>query len=92
MPGRARAVRAWPRRASPRATRRHSTTRRAEVEHALRMLARGDDPTKVLEILSQGLTNKLLHAPTQLLSHADVDERSKLAQMIERIYQLKPLD
>ena len=68
------------------------TTRRAEMEHALRQLARGDDPAKVLEMLSQGLTNKLLHAPTQLLSHADSEERNRLTAMIERIYELKPSD
>jgi glutamyl-tRNA reductase len=66
--------------------------RRREMEHALRLLARGDDPARVLDALSHGITNKLLHAPTQLLSHADSEERSRLAQMIERIYQLKPLD
>jgi glutamyl-tRNA reductase len=68
------------------------TTRHAELEHALRLLARGDDPAKVLEVLSHGLTNKLLHAPTQLLSHADNSERHQLAEIIERIYQLKPHD
>jgi glutamyl-tRNA reductase len=67
-------------------------SRRAEVEHALRMLARGDDPAKVLEVLSHGLTNKLLHAPTQLLSRADSSERDQLAQLIARIYALKPHD
>lgn len=66
--------------------------RRVEVEHAMRMLARGDDPVKVLEMLSQGLTNKLLHAPTQLLSHADSSERNQLAQLVARIYALKPHD
>ena len=67
-------------------------TRHAEMEHALKMLARGDDPVRVLDALSHGLTNKLLHAPTQLLSHADSEERNRLTAMIERIYQLKPLD
>jgi glutamyl-tRNA reductase len=41
--------------------------RRLELERALKALARGDDPALVLEALSQGLTNKLLHAPTQAL-------------------------
>jgi glutamyl-tRNA reductase len=41
--------------------------RRYELERALRALARGDDPAAVLDALSQGLTNKLLHAPTQAL-------------------------
>jgi glutamyl-tRNA reductase len=41
--------------------------RRHEVERALKALARGEDPAVVLESLSRGLTNKLLHAPTQAL-------------------------
>ena len=42
-------------------------TRRQELDRALKALARGEDPTAVLESLSQVLTNKLLHAPTQAL-------------------------
>jgi len=42
-------------------------TRRLELDRALKALARGEDPAAVLESLSQGLTNKLLHAPTQAL-------------------------
>jgi len=41
--------------------------RRQELDRALKALARGDDPAAVLDALSQGLTNKLLHAPTQAL-------------------------
>ena len=41
--------------------------RRAELERALRLLRRGEDPAKVMEALSHGLTNKLLHEPTQAL-------------------------
>jgi glutamyl-tRNA reductase len=42
-------------------------TRREEVARALRSLSRGEAPEKVVETLSQGLKNKLLHAPTQAL-------------------------
>ncbi len=41
--------------------------RRHELDRALKALARGEDPKAVLESLSLGLTNKLLHAPTQAL-------------------------
>jgi len=41
--------------------------RREELERALKALARGEDAAAVLESLSQSLTNKLLHAPTQAL-------------------------
>ena len=42
-------------------------TRREELQHALKLLARGEDPAKVMDALSQSLTNKLIHAPTQAL-------------------------
>jgi glutamyl-tRNA reductase len=41
--------------------------RRLELDRALKALARGEDPAAVLDALSHGLTNKLLHAPTQAL-------------------------
>jgi glutamyl-tRNA reductase len=41
--------------------------RRLELDRAMKALARGEDPAAVLDALSQGLTNKLLHAPTQAL-------------------------
>ena len=42
--------------------------RRHELEQALKALARGEDPAQVMEALSQTLTNKLMHGPTQALS------------------------
>jgi glutamyl-tRNA reductase len=61
--------------------------RRLELERALRHLQRGDDPKQVLEALSQGLVNKLLHAPTQALNEAAAAERRELAALIERLYR-----
>jgi len=62
------------------------TARRHEVERALRLLQRGEDPASVLETLSQGLTNKLMHAPTQALSDAAADERRALAELLGRLF------
>jgi glutamyl-tRNA reductase len=62
--------------------------RRHELEHALKLLHRGDDPAQVLEALSKGLTNKLLHPPTQALNLAEGEERGEVAQVISRIWQL----
>ena len=62
--------------------------RRHEVEHALKMIHRGDDPAAVLEALSHGLTNKLVHPPTQALNQAEGDERAEVAQLLSRIYRL----
>jgi glutamyl-tRNA reductase len=64
--------------------------RRLELERALRLLARGDDPRQVLEILSQGLTNKLMHAPTQALNEATGEERRTLAETLARLFRIRP--
>ena len=64
--------------------------RRHEVERALKLLARGDDPKQVLEALSQGLTNKLMHAPTQALNEATGEERRTLADTLARLFRLRP--
>ena len=64
--------------------------RRHEVDHALKLLRRGDDPAKVLEALSRGLTNKLMHGPTQALNQAEGDERNKLSELVSRIFHLHP--
>ena len=52
-------------------------TRRHEMEHALKLLAKGEDPASVLDHLSHRLTNKFLHAPTQALNQVEGD-RSEL--------------
>jgi len=63
--------------------------RRHELERALKLLHKGEDPTQVLEALSQGLTNKLLHGPTQALNEAAGAERRALAELLERLYRTK---
>lgn len=63
--------------------------RESEVERALRLLARGDDPKQVLEALSQGLTNKLMHAPTQALNDAQGEERRALTGLVARLFRIK---
>ena len=64
--------------------------RRHEVEHALKLLARGEDPQRVLEALSHGLTNKLMHGPTAALNQSEGVSRAELAELIARIYHLHP--
>jgi glutamyl-tRNA reductase len=63
--------------------------RRHEVERALASLQRGEDPAGVLESLSHGLTNKLMHGPTQALSEAAGEERRLLAEALARLYRAK---
>ena len=62
--------------------------RRHEMEHALKLLANGGDPAKVLEQLSHRLTNKFLHAPTSELNQAESD-RSDLQAVVARLFHLR---
>jgi glutamyl-tRNA reductase len=64
--------------------------RRHEVDHALKMLHRGDDPAQVLEALSRGLMNKLMHGPTQALNQAEGADRGEISDLIARIFRLHP--
>jgi len=74
-----------------RALRDHAERmRRHEVERALKLLAKGEDPNKVLEQLSHSLTNKFLHGPTSALNQAEAADRDALVSALSRLYQVKP--
>jgi glutamyl-tRNA reductase len=60
--------------------------RQVELAKAQARLARGDDPARVLESLAQGLTNKMLHHPTQALNRAVDAERDALVRAIETLF------
>lgn len=62
--------------------------RRHELEHAMKLLAKGEAADKVLEQLSQRLVNKWLHAPTQSLNQATGAERSELQLAAARLFHL----
>jgi glutamyl-tRNA reductase len=66
--------------------------RRHELDRAVRMLQRGDDPRAVLEALSHGLTNKLMHAPTQALREAPAADHNRLRELVARLFQLRSGD
>jgi glutamyl-tRNA reductase len=73
-----------------RALREHAeSARRGEVERALKLLQRGDDPAAVLEALSQGLTNKLMHGPTQALGESAGEDAARLAEALRRLFPAK---
>lgn len=72
-----------------RALRDHAErSRRQEVEKALRLLAKGESPEKVLEAMSSGLTNKFLHAPTHALNQVQGGDREQFLDVIHRLYHL----
>lgn len=60
--------------------------RATELERARRRLAKGDDPDAVIEALAQGITNKFLHGPTQLLHEAPDDLRAHLLEYLPRLF------
>lgn len=57
--------------------------RQTELERARRMLAKGDDPAKVIELLANGLTNKFLHHPLAALNRTHGPEREALQDALE---------
>lgn len=60
--------------------------RRAELERAHKMLARGDDPQAVLAALSQALTNKFMHGPTQALNQSKGETRDRLMGLLPTLF------
>ena len=64
-------------------------TRQAEFEKALKLIQKGESPEKALEALSNALTNKFLHAPSQALNLAHGDEHAKLENILKQLYQIK---
>lgn len=62
--------------------------RQAELERARRLLGRGEDPHKVIELLSQALTNKLLHGPSHYLNSVEDHALHTAQANIHEIFQL----
>jgi len=60
--------------------------RAAEISRARKMLAKGEDIEAVLEALSRGLTQKLLHGTLAELHAADGEHRAQLAQTVSRLF------
>ncbi len=72
-----------------RALRSHAESlRAAELDRALKLLAKGDDPRQVLEALSQGLANKLLHGPTRFLNQAEGEGQADAARVVRQLFNL----
>ncbi|HEY9104834.1 glutamyl-tRNA reductase [Chitinimonas sp.] len=62
--------------------------RRHELERAMKLLAKGEDPAAVLESLSLTLSNKFLHAPMAALNQADTSQHGTLVETVRRLYHL----
>ena len=60
--------------------------RAAEMVRARKMLAKGADVDAVLEALSRGLTQKMLHGTLAELHAADGEHRAQLVQTVSRLF------
>jgi glutamyl-tRNA reductase len=60
--------------------------RAAEIARARKLLAKGEDIESVLEALSRGLTQKMLHGTLAELHAADDEHRAQLAQTVSRLF------
>ena len=60
--------------------------RAAEIARARKLLAKGEDIDAVLEALSRGLTQKMLHGALAELHAADDTHRPALAQTVSRLF------
>ena len=60
--------------------------RATEIARARKLLAKGEDVEAVLEALSRGLTQKMLHGTLAELHSADGEQRAHLAQTVSRLF------
>lgn len=62
--------------------------RKDELEKAMRLLEKGDDPAQVMQLLSRNLTNKLLHPPTTGMKKASVEGRKELLEWARDLFEI----
>lgn len=62
--------------------------RDAEVERALKLLEKGEQPEKVITSLARLLTNKLIHAPSVQMKKASVDGHNELNVLVQQLFEL----
>ena len=60
--------------------------REAELARARKLLSRGDDPIAVMEALSKGLTQKMLHGAMAELHAGDAESRERARHAIEHFF------
>ena len=71
---------------------RAESLRDAEVEKALKALARGEAPEQVLASLARSLTNKLIHNPSIELKRASAEGRKEVLDVARHLLGLHGVD
>ena len=67
----------------------HDEWRTAEINRARKLLARGEDVDSVLEALSKGLTQKMLHGALAELRSAEASARSQASTAVQHFFLRK---
>jgi len=76
-----------------RALRQHAEMlRTVEFERAVKLLAKGEDPQKVLDALSHGLINKLMHGPTRYLNQSEGELQADASRLVQQLFNLNSHD
>lgn len=65
-----------------------ASLQKAELDRALKDMAKGVEPEKVLQRLSHNLTNKLIHAPTMAIRNASAEGQADLLEYCRTIFAL----
>ena len=60
--------------------------RALEIARAKKLIAKGEDIDTVLEALSRGITQKMLHGTMSALHKGDADERAQTADTVSRLF------
>jgi glutamyl-tRNA reductase len=60
-----------------------------ELEHAKKLIARGDSPEAVMEMLTHRLTQKFLHGPLHALHQASPEERALLQRLLPQLFNTR---
>ncbi|MHB0921557.1 MAG: glutamyl-tRNA reductase [Thiomonas delicata] len=58
----------------------------AELERARRMLARGESPEAVMDMLARNLSQKFMHNAYAAMHHTDPDHREQVARAVQRLF------
>lgn len=65
-----------------------ASLQKAELDRALKDMAKGVAPEEVLQRLSHNLTNKLIHAPTMAIRNASAEGQADLLEYCRTIFAL----
>lgn len=60
--------------------------RMTELKKAVKLIEKGENPEKALEMLSNAITKKLIHAPSHALNQSHGDDHAQIEAMIRQIY------